>query len=190
MKQKIAIWAPSHNFVSLYLRIWGMYQQSKKNLLSSPLDLFLSHWALFTVLRSSDASGWYHFCVCMYVYVYMYFVFIIGSKSLYCIYFGATWRGFSLITSPNSNLPGWNLEYKWGATLRTHTRKRGKIAPGVPPKDATTCFVFMAALCNRAGHYMFALWFLSSFFYSSPNVSGRRLDVYHTSTHGVALERI
>jgi len=27
----------------------------------------------------------------------------------------------------------------------------------------------------------------SSFFFSSPNLSGRRLDVYHTSTHGVAL---
>jgi len=25
------------------------------------------------------------------------------------------------------------------------------------------------------------------FFFSSPNLSGRRLDVYHTSTHGVAL---
>ena len=25
------------------------------------------------------------------------------------------------------------------------------------------------------------------FFFSSPNPSGRRLDVYHTSTHGVAL---
>jgi len=27
-------------------------------------------------------------------------------------------------------------------------------------------------------------------FYSSPNLSGRRLDVYHTSTHGVPLVRI
>jgi len=26
--------------------------------------------------------------------------------------------------------------------------------------------------------------------FSSPNLSGRRLDVYHTSTHGVALVRI
>jgi len=36
-------------------------------------------------------------------------------------------------------------------------------------------------------------FFLSSFFllfYSSPNLSGRRVDVYHTSTHGVALVRI
>jgi len=50
--------------------------------------------------------------------------------------------------------------------------------------------LFMVALCNRADHYIFALWFLSFFFFSSPNVRGRRLDVYHTSTHGVALVRI
>jgi len=30
-------------------------------------------------------------------------------------------------------------------------------------------------------------FFLSSFFFSSPNLSGCRLDVYHTSTHGMAL---
>ena len=54
------------------------------------------------------------------------------------------------------------------------------------------CF-FMAALCNKAGHYNFALWFLflsSLYLFSSPNLSRRRLDVYHTSTHGVALVRI
>ena len=35
-------------------------------------------------------------------------------------------------------------------------------------------------------------FFLSIFFlfFSWPNLSGRRLDVYHTSTHGVALVRI
>jgi len=39
--------------------------------------------------------------------------------------------------------------------------------------------------------YIFALWFLLSiFFFSSPNLSRRRLDVCHTSTHGVALVRI
>jgi len=49
----------------------------------------------------------------------------------------------------------------------------------------------MAALWNTAGHYIFILWFLSSSFcFSSPNLSGRRLDVYHTSTHAVALVRI
>jgi len=32
--------------------------------------------------------------------------------------------------------------------------------------------------------------FFLSFFLSSPNVSGQRLDVYHTSTHGVTLVQI
>jgi len=35
MTQKIAICAPSHNFVGLYLRNWGTYQQSEKSLLNS-----------------------------------------------------------------------------------------------------------------------------------------------------------
>jgi len=49
----------------------------------------------------------------------------------------------------------------------------------------------MAVICNRAGHYIFALWFLLlCFFFSSPNLSRSRLDVFHTSTHGVALVRI
>jgi len=49
--------------------------------------------------------------------------------------------------------------------------------------------VIMVALCNRAGHYIFILWFLllSFFFFSSPILRRRILDVYHTSTHGVAL---
>ena len=69
------------------------------------------------------------------------------------------------------------------------------------------CFI-MVALCNRAAHYIFALSFmaalcnrggiiflpcdfflssiyLSFFFFSSPNLSRRRLDVYHTLTHMV-----
>jgi len=32
---KNAIWTPSHNFVGLYLRNWGTYRQSERNLLSS-----------------------------------------------------------------------------------------------------------------------------------------------------------
>jgi len=63
--------------------------------------------------------------------------------------------------------------------------------------DVLFYLFIMVALCNRADHYIFALSFLSSiffffffFFYSSPNLSGRRLDVYHTSTHGMALVRI
>jgi len=42
----------------------------------------------------------------------------------------------------------------------------------------------MAALRSRRGHYIFVL------FIPSPNLTGRRVDVYHTSTHGAALVRI
>jgi len=52
--------------------------------------------------------------------------------------------------------------------------------------------LIMVALWNRADHYIFALWFLLllSSFFSSPNLSRRRLDVCHTSTHDVALVQI
>jgi len=40
------------------------------------------------------------------------------------------------------------------------------------------------------GHYIFALWFLLLSSFSSSNLSRCRLDVYHTSTHGVVLVRI
>jgi len=49
----------------------------------------------------------------------------------------------------------------------------------------------MVALWNRADHYIFMLWFvlllLLLLFFSLPNLSRRRLDVYHTSAHGVVL---
>ena len=55
--------------------------------------------------------------------------------------------------------------------------------------------IIMVALCDRADHYIFILFLLSSSsssssFFSSPNLSGRKLDVYHTVAHGVALVRI
>jgi len=56
--------------------------------------------------------------------------------------------------------------------------------------------IFMVALCNRADHYIFILFLLLSsssfffFFFSSPNLSGRKLDVYRTLAHDVALVRI
>ena len=49
---------------------------------------------------------------------------------------------------------------------------------------------FMVALCNRETIYIFMPWFVFSFFFSSPNLSRRRLDVYNTSTYGVALVQI
>jgi len=48
----------------------------------------------------------------------------------------------------------------------------------------------VAALWNRAGHYISALWFLLLLLFSSRILSRRKLDVCHTSTHGVVLVRI
>ena len=50
--------------------------------------------------------------------------------------------------------------------------------------------IIMTTLRSICGHYIFALWFHLLLLFSSPNLSGRRLDVYHTSTHGVAFVRI
>jgi len=52
-------------------------------------------------------------------------------------------------------------------------------------------FFLMVALCNRPLYFcpVISIFFLFSFF-PSPNLSDLRLDVYHTSTHGVALVRI
>jgi len=52
-------------------------------------------------------------------------------------------------------------------------------------------YFIMVALRTRCGHYISPCgFFLSFYLFSSPNLSGRRLDVYHISTHGVALGRI
>jgi len=56
---------------------------------------------------------------------------------------------------------------------------------------AVPVLLVMAALWNRQAIIFLPCDFLlSSSSFSSPNLSGRRLDVYHTSTHGVALVRI
>ena len=62
--------------------------------------------------------------------------------------------------------------------------------PGIRSLMARDRFeLIMVALYNRADHYIFILFLLSFFllFFSSPNLSSRRLDVYHTSAHGVVL---
>jgi len=41
------------------------------------------------------------------------------------------------------------------------------------------CAVVMVAVCNRADHYIFILFLLLFSFFSSRNLSGPRLDVYH-----------
>jgi len=62
MTPKIAIWAPSHNFVGLYLCNWGIYRQSEKNLLSSNISSTCLHNMVnFGLLAAEIVSGvWGH----------------------------------------------------------------------------------------------------------------------------------
>jgi len=57
----------------------------------------------------------------------------------------------------------------------------------------TVCDLIMATLCNTGGPLYFcpviSIVYRLSFF-SSPNLSGHRSDLYYTSTHGVALVQI
>jgi len=61
------------------------------------------------------------------------------------------------------------------------SRKRGVLISRRLP--VSFLLIIMVALCNRADHYIFMLWFVLSsssfFFFSSPNLSRRRLDVCH-----------
>jgi len=70
---------------------------------------------------------------------------------------------------------------------------RNGLLKGISPWDLVPkcefSLFFMVALCNRADHICFhpvvcsSSFFLS--FFSSPNLSRRRVDVCHTCTHGV-----
>jgi len=77
-------------------------------------------------------------------------------------------------------------------TLRRWTEGTNYIRQGGHPLGIGPHLYFMVALWNRATIYILMLWFVLSFFFffSSPNLSRRRLDVCHTSTHGVASVRI
>ena len=93
----------------------------------------------------------------------------------------------SLVGSGNHVL---DLSVHWHTLVRWTRLNRPCMAATRP--DVNLLWPLMVALCNTADHYIFALSFVlsSSFFLSSPNLSRRRLDVCHTSTHGVTLVRI
>ena len=71
-----------------------------------------------------------------------------------------------------------------------------RMSASIPSQHQATITILglvMAALCNRGAIIFLPCSFFllsSSSFFSSPNLSGRRSDVCHTSTHGVALVRI
>jgi len=74
----------------------------------------------------------------------------------------------------------------WFIHVRARSLSKGDEHPTNSPHGIW--YSFMVTLCNRADHIYFhpvicSFFFLS--FFSSPNLSHHRLDVCHTSTHGV-----
>jgi len=72
---------------------------------------------------------------------------------------------------------------------------RATIRLGIGPHSSVgLCFYNLLLLLPPyvLGRPLYFRPVVSSFFllFSSPNLSRRRLDVYHTSTHGLALVRI
>jgi len=94
-----------------------------------------------------------------------------------------------LLTLPSVSQNTWRL-------LSQFTMHSGTSWHSLPAQVIYCCSCWlMVTLCNRTDHIYFhhvvcSSSSSSSSFFSSPNLSGRRLDVCHTSTHGVALVRI
>jgi len=63
-----------------------------------------------------------------------------------------------------------------------------EVKVGTYQSSALSPLLFMVALCNRADHYIFALWFLSFYFLSSffPRLISA-VRYWMSTTHGVAL---
>ena len=94
-----------------------------------------------------------------------------------------------------------HLNHSQQADCDVKTRRADLQLPSVQltPKSTRTYYdllklqrrpytVIMVALCDTVDQYFCPV--VSFFFVSSPNLSGRTLDVYHTSTHGVVLVQI
>ena len=76
------------------------------------------------------------------------FTIIIGSKSLYCIYFGASWRGFSVITSQTKTY----LNETWNTRMWANAQPDGRPADGQRRKvwltPTTRCRAVMLPRCK------------------------------------------
>ena len=69
--------------------------------------------------------------------------------------------------------------------IRSHCRR-------VPKRLVAARLLWLPIVVGRPLYFaaVISIFRFSSFFSSSPNLSGRRLDVYHTSTRDVALVQI
>jgi len=153
---KIDIWAPSHNFVGLYLRNYGMYRQSEKYLLSSNISPTCPHNMMnFSPLAAEIVSLVWgtpgNFNGFRVLAALLHGTLVLGVSQT-----AALNRGRHLYSAGRPSR--WALAHISSYILDFFTvaRDSGRLL----------CFghVIMAALRSRCGHYIFALGFLSSSF--------------------------
>ena len=95
----------------------------------------------------------------------------------------------------------WHCWCSWSVALAILAQISDLLMPFVRPHFCRLLMAFICLVCLWSPYvvgqtiiFLPCGFHLSSsflfFFFSSPNLNGRRLDVYHTSTHGVALVRI
>jgi len=127
-------------------------------------------------------------------WVWVWYLFTILQYKPLPLLFNVQWQYCTIfshwvIASSTTMAPKWfeNISLVNGCNLRLHATEvfwhSGTLQTGLlwSPYVIGQTIIFLP--CS---------FFLSSifFFYSLPNLSGRRFDVYHTLTHGVALVRI
>ena len=87
----------------------------------------------------------------------------------------------------------WGAHKKLSYTFeKRQTTTEGTIIEGDLDLRCEKFYLWLPYVIGQAIIFLPCGFYLSSFFFlfSSPNLSGRRLDVYRTSTHGVVLVRI
>jgi len=156
MMQKIAICAPSHNFVGPYLPTKACFDNRKKLVKQQ----YLPHMSLqYGELRPT--RGWDRFVS-------------LGHPSKF--------QRVSHLASVTARHSAVLVDVSQTAALN---RGRRLYSAGRPSRWALAHISSLCLLWPPCG------FFLSSiFFFTAPNLSGHRLDVYHTSTYGVALVQI
>ena len=127
MSPKIAFWAPSHNFLGLYLRNEGTYRQSEKNLLSSNISpICLHNMVNFGPLAAEIVS------------------LVWGTPP--------NFYGFGVLAALLRGILV--VDVSQTAALN---RGRHLYSAGRPSHSASAHILVMVALCNRADHYIFIL---------------------------------
>jgi len=101
----------------------------------------------------------------------------------------ANFNGFRILAALLHGTPAVGVSRNCGIEQRAPPIfGRAAITLGIGPTSSFGYYLW-PPWRSRCIHCILVLFLLVSFI-SSPNLSGRRLDVYHTSTHGVALVRI